>query len=79
MFSTLLRPGIGLVEIVANPIELVSEAVERLLPLAVELLEEVLLVEDRLVALDGRANLLLENADDFGGRLLLEVWERARS
>ena len=51
---------------------------ERLLPLAVELLEEVLLVEDRLVALDGRANLLLEDADDFGGRLLLEVWERAR-
>ena len=52
---------------------------ERLLPLAVELLEEVLLVEDRLVALDGRVNLLLEDADDFGGRLLLEVWERARS
>ena len=78
MFSTLLRPGIGLVEVVANPIELVSEAMERLLPLAVELLEEVLLVEDRLVALDGRANLLLEDADDFGGRLLLEVWERAR-
>ena len=52
---------------------------ERLLPLAVELLEEVLLVEDSLVALDCRANLLLENTDDFGGRLLLEVWERARS
>ena len=79
MFSTLLRPGIGLVEVVANPIELVSEAVERLLPLAVELLEEVLLVEDRLVALDSCVNLLLEYADDFGGRLLLEVWERARS
>ena len=79
MFSTLLRPGIGLVEVVADPIELVSEAVERLLPLAVELLEEVLLIEDRLVALDGRANLLLEDADDFGGRLLLEVWEQARS
>ena len=74
----LLRPGIGLVEVVANPIELVSEAVERLLPLAVELLEEVLLVEDCLVALDGCANLLLEDADDFGGRLLFEVWERAR-
>ena len=78
MFSTLLRPGIGLVEIVADPIELVGEAMEQLLPLAVELLEEVLLVEDRLVALDGRANLLLEDADDFGSRLLLEVWERAR-
>ena len=78
MFSTLLRPGIGLVKVVANPIELVSEAVERLLPLAVELLEKVLLVEDSLVALDSRADLLLKNADDFGGRLLLEVWERAR-
>ena len=51
---------------------------EGLLPLAVELLKEVLLVKDRLVALNGRANLLLEDADDFGGRLLLEVWERAR-
>ena len=28
-------------------------------------LEEVLLVEDRLVALDSGANLLLENTDDF--------------
>ena len=52
---------------------------ERLLPLAVELLEKMLLVEDSLVALDGCANLFLEDADDFGGRLLLEVWERARS
>ena len=79
MFSTLLRPGVGLVEVVANPIELVSEAVERLLPLAVKLLEEVLLVKDCLVALDGCANLLLKDADDFSGRLFLEVWERARS
>ena len=30
-------------------------------------LEEVLLVEDRLVALNGGANLLLENTDDFFG------------
>ena len=51
--------------VVANPIELVSEAVERLLPLAVELLEKMLLVEDSLVALDGCTNLLLEDADDF--------------
>ena len=78
MFSTLLRPGIGLVEVVANPIELVSEAVERLLPLAVELLEKMLLVEDSLVALDGCANLLFKDANNFSGRLLLEVWERAR-
>ena len=52
---------------------------ERLLPLAVKLLEEVLLVKDCLVALDGCANLLLKDADDFSGRLFLEVWERARS
>ena len=51
---------------------------ERLLPLAIELLEEVFLVEDCLVALDGCANLLFKDADDFGSRLLLEVWERAR-
>ena len=51
---------------------------EGLLPLAVELLEKMLLVEDSLVAFDCRANLLLEDADDFGSRLLLEVWERAR-
>ena len=79
LFSTLLRPGVGLVEVVADPIELISKAVERLLPLAVELLEKMLLVKDSLVALDGCANLLFKNADDFGGRLLLEVWERARS
>ena len=30
-------------------------------------LEEVLLVEDGLVALDGGADLLLENPDDFFG------------
>ena len=40
---------------------------ERLLPLAVELLEKMLLVEDSLVALDGGANLLLKNADNFFG------------
>ena len=67
MFSTLLRPGIGLVKVVADPIELVSEAMERLLPLAVKLLEKMLLVEDSLVALDCRANLLFKDADDFGG------------
>ena len=78
LFLTLLRPGISLVKIVADPIELVGEAVERLLPLAVELLEKMLLVEDSLVVFDCRANFLLEDADDFGSRLLLEVWERAR-
>ena len=42
-------------------------------------LEEVLLVEDGLVALDGGDDLLLENPYDFFCRLLLEVGERARS
>ena len=41
--------------------------------------EEILLVEDHLIVLDGGANLLLENTDDFFSRLLLEVRKRARS
>ena len=52
---------------------------ERLLPLAVELLEKMLLVKDGLVALNSCVNLLFEDANNFGGRLLLEVRERARS
>ena len=63
----LLRPLIGLVEVVTDPVELVSEAVECALGVSEERLEEVLLVEDRLVALNGGANLLLENTDDFFG------------
>ena len=49
------------------------------LPVRVELLEQVFLVEDRLVTLDGSANLLVEDPDNFLGRLLLEVWERTGS
>ena len=50
------------------------------LPVRVELLEQVLLVEDGLVTLDGSADLLVEDADDFFGCLLLEVRKRtARS
>ena len=46
----------------------------------VELLEEVLLVEDSLIALDSSANLLVEDAYDFFSCLLLEVRKRtARS
>ena len=48
--------------------------------LQVELLEQVLLVEDCLVTLDGSANLLVEDADDFFGCILLEIRKRtARS
>ena len=39
----------------------------------------MLLVEDSLEALNGSANLFVEDPDDFLGRLLLEVWERAGS
>ena len=50
------------------------------LPVRVELLEEVLLVEDSLIALDSSANLLVEDAYDFFSCLLLEVRKRtARS
>ena len=35
------------------------------LPVRVELLEQVFLVEDGLVALDGSADLFVENPDDF--------------
>ena len=56
----LLRPLIGLVEVVADPVELVSKAVEGVLGVS-----KKRLVEDRLVALDGGANLLLENPDNF--------------
>ena len=46
----------------------------------VELLEEVLLVEDSLIALNSSANLFVEDAYDFFSCLLLEVRKRtARS
>ena len=46
----------------------------------VELLEEVLLVEVSLIALDSSANLLVEDAYDFFSCLLLEIRKRtARS
>ena len=63
--SLLLRPLIGLVEVVADPVELVSEAVEGSLGVSEKQLEEVFLVEDRLVVLNGGTNLLLENPYDF--------------
>ena len=46
------------------------------LPVRVELLEQILLVEDGLVTLDGSADLLVEDADDFFSCLLLEVRKR---
>ena len=46
------------------------------LPVRVELLEQVFLVEDGLVVLDGSADLLVEDADDFFNFLLLEVRKR---
>ena len=45
------------------------------MPVRVELLEQVFLVEDGLVALDGSADLLVEDADDFFS-CLLEIRKR---
>ena len=49
-----------------------------LLRVLIETIEQVLLVEDSLVALNSSANLLLKDGGGFSGRLLLEVdaWER---
>ena len=63
----LLRPLIGLVEVVADPVELVSKAVEGLLGVSEKRLEEVLLVKDCLIALNGGANLFLKNPYNFFG------------
>ena len=65
LLVTLFRPGVGLVEVFADPIELVGEAMKGALVLRVESLEQVLLVEDCLEALDGGAYLLVKNPDDF--------------
>ena len=73
----LLRPGIGLVEVLADPVELVGETMKGALMLRVEPLEQVLFVEDSLEALDGGAYFLVENPDNFFCRLLLEVGEGA--
>ena len=44
----LLRPGIGLVEVFADPIELVGEAMKGALVLRVEFLEQVFFVKNLL-------------------------------
>ena len=61
----LLRPVVGFVKVITDPVELVCEAMEGVLGVSEERFEEVLLVEDSLVALDGGANLLLENPYGF--------------
>ena len=63
----LLRPGVGLVEVFTDPIELVSKLMKGLLMVLLDLLEKMLLVEDRLKALDSCANLLVEDPDNFFG------------
>ena len=64
----LLRPLIGHVEVVADPIKLVGEAVECALGVSEKRFEEILLVEDRLIALNGGADFLLEGPNDFFSR-----------
>ena len=67
LVALLLRPGVGLVEVLADPIELVSEPMKGLLMVLLDLLEKMFLVEDRLKALDCCANLLVEDPDNFFG------------
>ena len=67
LVTLLLRPGVGLVEVLADPIELVSKPMKGLLMVLFDLLEKMLLVEDRLKALDSCANLLVEDPDNFFG------------
>ena len=67
LVALLLRPGVGLVEVLADPIELVSEPMKGLLMVLFDLLEKMFLVEDRLKALYCCANLLVEDPDNFFG------------
>ena len=67
LIALLLRPGVGLVEVLTDPIELVSEPMKGLLMVLFDLLEKMLLVEDRLKALDCCTNLLVEDSDNFFG------------
>ena len=77
LVALLLRPSVGFVEVLADPVELVSETMKGALVLRVESLEQVLLVENCLEVLDGGAYFLVENPDNFFCRLLLEVGEGA--
>ena len=67
LVALLLRPGVGLVEVLADPVELVSKPMKGLLMVLVDLLEQVLLVKDHLKALDSGANLLVADPDNFFG------------
>ena len=61
----LLRPGVSLVEVVTDPVELVSKTMKGALVLRVKLLKQVLLVEDSLEVLDCSADLLVEDPNNF--------------
>ena len=67
LVALLLRPSVGLVEVLADPIELVSKPMKGLLVVLFDLLEKMFLVKDRLKALDSCANLLVEDSDNFFG------------
>ena len=67
LVALLLRPGVGLVEVFTDPIELVSEPMKGLLMVLFDLLEKMFLVKDRLKALYCCANLLVEDPDNFFG------------
>ena len=62
-----LGPGVGFVEVLADPIELISKPMKGLLMVLFDLLEKMFLVKDRLKALYCCANLLVEDPDNFFG------------
>ena len=67
LIALLLGPGVGFVEVLADPIELISKPMKGLLMVLLDLLKKMLLVEDRLKALDSCTNLLVEDPNNFFG------------
>ena len=65
----LLQPGVSLVKVFTDPIELVSKLMKGLLMVPVDLLKQVLqvLVKDHLKVLNSCAELLVEDPNYFFG------------
>lgn len=70
------RPEGSGVEVFGYPIKAASEVVEGVLPLAGEVGDQVLLVDDRLVALDHCTDLGREDSNDVVGLLVTKVVKR---
>lgn len=69
------RPEGSGVEVLSYPVKAVSEIVEGVLPLAGEVRDQVLLVNDCLIALDCGTGLRRKDGDDVIGLLVTEVVE----